>query len=59
MPYPARSARGCPRLKARAEAEGQRLKATFELQAIEERAKAAAAHTVHPAHLLLEQLAAL
>jgi regulator of protease activity HflC (stomatin/prohibitin superfamily) len=44
------------RLKAQADAEGQRLKITSELQAIEERAKTAAAQT---AILRLEELAAL
>jgi regulator of protease activity HflC (stomatin/prohibitin superfamily) len=47
------------RLKAQADAEGQRLKVTSELQAIEERAKTAAAYTAHPALLRLEELAAL
>jgi hypothetical protein len=45
--------------KARAGAEAQRLKVTSELQAIEERAKTAAAYTAHPALLRLEELAAL
>jgi regulator of protease activity HflC (stomatin/prohibitin superfamily) len=47
------------RLKAQADAEAQRLKVTAELQAIEERAKTAAAYTAHPALLRLEELAAL
>jgi regulator of protease activity HflC (stomatin/prohibitin superfamily) len=47
------------RLKAQADAEGQRLKATSKLQAIEERAKTAAAYAAHPALLRSEELAAL
>jgi regulator of protease activity HflC (stomatin/prohibitin superfamily) len=47
------------RLKAQTDAEAQRLKVTSELQAIEERAKTAAAYTAHPALLRLEELAAL
>ena len=39
--------------------EAQRLKVTSEPQAIEERAKTAAAYTAHPALLRLEELDAL
>jgi hypothetical protein len=45
--------------KAYADAEGQRLKVTSELQVIEERAKTAAAYTAHMALSRLEELAAL
>src|SRR5262245_6605952 len=47
------------RLTADAEAEGTRLKAQAERQVVEERTKAAAAFTAHPALLRLEELTAL
>ena len=46
-------------MEAQADAEGQRLKVTSELQAIEERAKTAAAYTANSRSCVLEELAAL